>query len=265
MKKIGIVGGIGWRSTVDYYSGICRLSEEWQLARDPQGSPVTPDMCIESLDLSTAISYLGQDDDERSWRRFDEYHHAALQRLEMAGADFALIASNTGHHRLAAITHGITIPVLSIVDAAARECLRIGASEVLILGTALTMDSAVFRKGFEKFGVRAAGPQDKKAWDLTVELAKKLQAGHVPGASERLSGIVRRSAELQFGKKPAVCLACTELPLAFPEQKMHPSFERDGVWYINSSAAHIHEACRSALGDQDEPRDALTGKDALAG
>ncbi|HEV2668073.1 MAG TPA: hypothetical protein VG324_24365 [Blastocatellia bacterium] len=70
MKKIGIVGGVAWPSTVDYYLEICRRCERWHLARNPQCVPSTPEMSIESLDLNKAVSYLGNDDDEESWSRF---------------------------------------------------------------------------------------------------------------------------------------------------------------------------------------------------
>lgn len=129
MKKIGIVGGIAWRSTVDYYSGICSRSEQWHLSRNPHAVPSIPEICIESLDLKKAASCLGSDDDEESWSRFDDYHRAALQRLQASGAAFAVIASNTAHHRLAAMERGIRIPVISILDAMAKQCTRIGALE----------------------------------------------------------------------------------------------------------------------------------------
>ena len=69
-----------------------------------------------------------------------------LKRLEASGAAFALMASNTPHHRLEAIVRGVRIPIISIFEAAANKSARIGAAEVLILGTTLTMRSQVFRK-----------------------------------------------------------------------------------------------------------------------
>jgi aspartate racemase len=242
MKKIGIVGGVGWPSTAHYYSEICRRSEQWHLARNPQAVPSTPEMSIESLDLNKAVSYLGVDDDEESWSQFDEYHRAALTRLEASGADFALIASNTAHHRFAAIVRGIGIPVLSIVDAVAKESARIGVSEVLILGTLLTMKSPRFREEFAKYGVEAAGPQDEAARAMTVGLIRELQLGQLEGAAERLGKIARLSFERQFKAQPAVCLACTELPLAFPEHKTLATFDYEGVFYVNTTAVHINAA-----------------------
>ena len=247
MKKIGIVGGLAWPSTVNYYSEICRRSERWHLARNPHAVPSTPEMSIESLDVNKAISYFGTDEDEESWSQFDGYHRAALQRLEASGADFALMASNTPHHRFASIVREIRIPVLSILDAAAKESARIRASEVLILGTALTMRSPKFREGFAKYGVEATGPHDEAARVMTAGLITELQLGKVEGAAERLGRIARMSFGRHFRTQPVVCLACTELPLAFEERKMLTTFESDGVTYINTTAVHIVAALDFAV------------------
>ena len=231
MKKIGIVGGIAWPSTVEYYAGLCRLSEQ-------QGD--TPEMVIESLDHERAVSYVGDDAIDGSWLRFETYHREALKRLEAAGAAFALIASNTSHHRLAEIVGGVHIPVLSIFDVAAEECARMGARQVLILGTATTMRSARFREAFAAHGIAAAGPEDPEVRSACVQLSKELQhRGEMPGAAARLGEMVRAS---RGGPPPLVCLACTELPLAFPEQKMLTLFESGGVRYMNTTAVHIRAA-----------------------
>jgi aspartate racemase len=204
-------------------------------------------MSIESLDLNKAVSYLGIDDNEESWSRFDEYHRAALRRLEASGADFALMASNTPHHRFASIVRGIGIPVISIFEVAAKESARIGAREVLILGTTLTMRSTILREEFAKHGVEAAGPQDAAAKATTVDLIAELQLGKLEGAADRLGRIAKISFKRQFREQPAVCLACTELPLAFPAHKLLASFEHDGVLYVNSTAAHIDAAFDFAI------------------
>jgi aspartate racemase len=240
MKKIGIVGGVGWPSTVEYYSEICRRCEE-------STPPQTPEISIESLDLSKAVSYIGVDPDEDSWLQFDEYHRAALQRLAASGADFALIASNTPHHRLEAIVRGVTIPILSIFEAAAKESARIGAVRVLILGTALTMSSQVFRNEFAKYGIEAAAPDAESMRSWTVALIKDLQLGKLEGAAEQLGRIAKSSS------RKAVCLACTELPLAFPREKRLPTFESDGILYINSTIAHVNAALNFALDETEAP------------
>jgi aspartate racemase len=234
MKKIGIVGGVAWASTVEYYSEICRRCEELS-------PPATPEISIESLDLGKAVSYIGNDAHEESWSQFDEYHRAALKRLEASGAAFALIASNTPHHRLEAIVRGVAIPVVSIFEAVAKESARIEAKQVLILGTALTMSSQVFRNEFAKYGIEAAGPNDDGTRSLTVALIKDLQLGELEGAAEQLGNIAK-----SFSRN-VVCLACTELPLAFPSQKQLPTFESNGILYINSTIAHVNAALNFAL------------------
>jgi aspartate racemase len=239
-KKIGIVGGVAWPSTVVYYSEICRLAEQWHVAKHLPGPPSMPEIVIESLDHSKAVFLLGRESDEASWSRFDDYHRAALQRLEACGAEVAAIASNTPHHRFESIARGIRIPVISIVDAAARQCVKTGARQVLILGTELTMKSTKFRETFAKHAIEAAGPADEASRAATMELSTQLQANKLQGARQRLENIARAAFAAQFDGPPVVCLACTELPLAFGELASVATFDSGRVSYINTTAAHIN-------------------------
>ena len=246
MKKIGIVGGIGWPSTVDYYTEICRRSEARHLAENRGGLPATPEMSIESLDLNTAARYLGVDGDEGSWSLFDSYHRVALNRLEAAGADFAVIACNTAHHRYDAIVRGVGIPVIHIGAEAARECARPGARQVLIIGTEVTMLSPEFRKRLAQQGTEA---DDERGRARVAELIAELQRGGARAAAERIGAIAKSSFARRFTGRPVVCLACTELPLAFPERQARPFFSVDGVTYVDSSAVHIAAAFDFAVSD----------------
>jgi aspartate racemase len=179
MKKIGILGGIAWPSTVDYYTEICRRSEQWHLAKNPDAIPSTPEISIESLDLNKVFSFIGNDEDESSWSQFDDYHRQGLLRVEASGADFAIMASNSPHHRFASITRGIKIPVLNLLEVVAEEASRQGAQEVLILGTALAMRSAKFREIFAKCGVTASGPSNETAKSTISAMVFELQRGKI--------------------------------------------------------------------------------------
>ena len=66
MKKIGIIGGVGWPSTVEYYAELCRRAVARHQAENPGGTPAMPEMSIESLDHRKAIQFLGGED-EASW------------------------------------------------------------------------------------------------------------------------------------------------------------------------------------------------------
>lgn len=249
MKKIGIVGGIAWASTVDYYSEICRRSEQWHLARNPNAVPSTPEISIESLDLHKVFSYIGNDEDEGSWAQFDNYHRAALLQVEASGADFALMASNSPHHRFASITRGVRIPVLNMLEVVVKESLRTGTREVLILGTALAMRSAKFREAFEEHGIAASSPSGEAAKATINALVFELQRGKIVGAAEQIGAIAKTAFRNQFSGRPVVYLGCTELPLAFPDQKALGSFEQDGVLYLNSTALHIEAAFDFAMSE----------------
>lgn len=224
MKKIGIVGGTAWVSTVEYYSAICTLAEQ---------AGEMPEFAIESLDLRRAFSYIGQLDDEASWDRFDAYHRDALARVERSGAQVAFFAANTPHHRFSAITDGITIPVVNIVDVVAQACRNEGSGKLLLLGTALTMSSAPIRARFKQHGVEAVAPPLTEHAAI-VERIERLQRGDNAGAIEHLS-------RLADGHR-AVALACTELAFAFPEERRSASFVRNGVRYFNTLAIHAQAA-----------------------
>jgi aspartate racemase len=251
MKKIGIVGGVAWLSTVDYYAGICRRSEQEHADAGRQGIAPMPEMSIESLDLDKALSYLGTEGDECSWSLFDAYHRDALKRLEVIGVDFAVIASNTPHHRFAAIMRDVNIPVIDLFKVVAEEAVSVGATQVLILGTALTMASERLRRAFANKGVDADGPIEHRNRLATIELIAQLQRGVIDGAAERIERIAKTSFPKQCAARPVVCLACTELVLAFPEFKSLSRFKMDGVTYINSSAAHIDAAVSFARDGAD--------------
>jgi aspartate racemase len=241
-KKIGILGGTGWPSTVHYYIELCRRSEALELAADPSISPTTPEMSIESLDLRRAVSLIGTDADESSWRQFDEYHRTGLHRLEGSGADFAVIASNTPHHRYASIVKGVGIPVLNLFEAVARRCRLEGHREMLILGTALTMRSQVLRDAFTAQGIGVSTPVKSDDREAVLSLISKLQRGDSEGTAQFIKALVHNVSGRPLTDPPAVCLACTELPLAFPAQLGCATFDCDGVQYVNSSVVHIEAA-----------------------
>jgi aspartate racemase len=244
MKKIGILGGIGWPSTVEYYAGLCRLAELHRAS--PEALATLPEISVESLDLARAAARLGNGDEDGSWAAFDEYHRNGLRRLEQSGADFAIIASNTAHHRLKQITQGIGMPVLSIVEVAARACARLRVRRLLILGSAQVMDSKVLRDAFARYCIEAAAPRDGHGRRAIAATIGALQRGRSDGAAKCIRSVVAATGAARLKGTTAVYLGCTELPLAFPAQAHEGVFEVDGIRYINSTALHIQAAFERA-------------------
>lgn len=207
--------------------------------------PEIPEFAIESLDHRRAVQSLGRLGDEASWSRFDAYYAQALRRLEAAGADFALVASNSADLRLPAIIGHIRIPFLNLFDEMAREAEGRGAKQVLILGTGHTMASGALAEALARRGIQAAGPGNPAARDATVSLIHDLHNGREAGARVRLDAVVSRA---KGSASCAVCLACTELGLVYPEGDGASSFERDGVAFIGSTWDHIRAAFEVAVG-----------------
>lgn len=248
MKKIGIVGGVSWISTVEYYAGICRLAEQAHAAARLEGVPAVPEFVIESLDHRRVVAALGRDPDEDSWTAFDRFHADALRRLETSGADFALIASNTPHHRFSSISRGIRIPLINLFDALAAAASLGGSGEVLILGTGLTMGSARLRDAFLRRGIQAGGPADPSVREATIGLIEDLHVGKNADSLKRLEAIVAKELGARPRKAPTVCLACTELALPFGVTDGAPSFAHGGIDYLDSIRVHVRAAYAAATG-----------------
>ncbi|CUK16017.1 putative amino-acid racemase [Ruegeria denitrificans] len=244
MKKIGILGGVGWASTVDYYRAIAQGAGRY-FAERGHGSPLPiPPMTIESVTQAKTRALRGVDGEEASWVGFDAVFREALLSLEGAGCDFGIIASNTPHARLHAIREGVAMPILSIFEATAEATVTTGASNALVLGTAVTLQATDYADRLAKEGITANGrlPEAEIA-----EMQAMIDSDFYGGASD-----VARARLMAFCNKHAVpgtaiLLACTELPLAFPDHLDDPVFKADGHLFINPSAAHVEAALKEAL------------------
>jgi aspartate racemase len=252
MKKIGLVGGLAWISTMEYYSEIHRAGVSKCKGADKPAQQPSLEMSIESLDLQTALSYIGKEGDETSWSKFDAYHRDALLRLQQCGVECAAIASNTPHTRFDSIVHGVDMPVVDMFTVVAEEAASQSPGQVLILGTPLTMKSDRFRRVLRSYGVRAIDVTNNAAISETLELIGRLQRGPVQHAAEKIERIVRRLWDAPLKVQPCVILACTELPLAFQKSIQKPLLISGGITYINPMAIHIRAILEYAHGRTGE-------------
>lgn len=244
MKKIGILGGVGWASTVDYYRAIAEGSGR-HFAQLGHSSPLpVPPITIESVTQAKTRALRGAAGNEDSWAAFDEVFRQALLTLERAGCDFGIIASNTPHARLHAIRIGVTMPILSIFDATAAVTASTGASTALVLGTTVTMEANHYANTLADLGVKAnARLPDPDIAEMQAMIDTDFYGGASTSAHARLLDFCNRHAE----PGTAILLACTELPLAFPKHLDDPVFEADGHLFVNPSAAHVAAALKEAL------------------
>ena len=247
MKKIGILGGLAWPSTIDYYRAICLLSQEYHASLDIPGPAPMPEMCIESVNINYSYNRRGRIGDEDSWREYDEYFGAALKRLEDSGADFIIMASNTPHNRFDAITRPVSVPVLSIFEAVADACAELGIRRFLLLGTEPTMNSGVFPRRLEELGISAFTPPDDRIKKMVADLISELMTGRWQDGRRRMKEIVDSSYQGRELDVKNVCLGCTELPLVYAGLESLETFEEDGMFFINTAMIHARAAFQYAV------------------
>ena len=242
MKKIGILGGLAWPATIEYYKAICQLSQSYHSQFEFNGPSPMPEMCIESVNINHSFNHRGQIGNDSSWKEYDAYFNAALKRLEMNGADFAIITANTLHTRFESITNNINIPVLSIYEAVANECKKHGIDQFMLLGTEPTMKSNSLPDFMKSKGIDAFPPPDTEMQLKVIRLISDLFEGKTENGRTLLNEVVASSYQQKDTKHRTVCLACTELPLAFAGKEQLAIFTEDEVIYLNTTIIHAKAA-----------------------
>jgi aspartate racemase len=246
-KKIGIIGGVSWISTLEYYQAICEMSHRCKHGQKQNGPAPIPEMTIESLNINKSISLRGRPGDDESWLAFEAYFRKALNRLEASDVDFAIIASNTPHNRFDQIIKGVGIPVLNIFDEVAKTCVKENVVNALILGTEPTMSSQVFPDILRNHGISGILPNKGNDQDKIISLIGLLQAEKSNRGSEQIQGLAGKYLRATSDETSAVCLSCTELSLAFPEHLNVPIFEINGITYMNTILIHAKAAFDYAI------------------
>ena len=246
MKKIGMIGGLAWPSTADYYRMICEKSN-----LHFQGTSVpapTPPMLIESLNINETRSARGTEGNDASWEKYDQIFREAFIRLQNGGADFGFIASNTPHMRLQSIRKGLDLPIISILETTASAVVSMEGQRAMILGTPVTMRSSVYPRVMRDAGVTVIESLTDSDIDALHHLIDvDLYQGRVEGAAEVIVEISKK--HIENASLDIVCLACTELPLAFPSQKDDACFDYEGIRFVNTIAAHVNAVLDVALAD----------------
>ena len=228
--KIGLVGGLGWPATVAYYEAICRAAQK-------SGLPGTPEMTIESLDMSKTMAARGTAGDTASWRAFDQLFVESLNRLATAGCDLCAIASVTPHNRLGAIAENTSIPVVSVVDAVSDRIESLEVSTAVVLGTSVTMQGTLFDQALASRGIDMVRPPVAEVAAFSGLLDDFFYSGR---SAEGRSALIDYVNSLTAGIDDVlVLLACTDLTPAFPEAGGQALFHAGGYQVVDATAAHV--------------------------
>lgn len=197
---VGLVGGLGPESTIDYYR---RILEAW--AREDPGT--MPSIVIDSLDVQRALRLVATDRPA-----LVEYLLGSLKRLAGAGADFIAMTANTPHIVFDELASRTSVPLLSIVEVCAREAQRRGLRRLLLLGTRFTMEASFFPDVFARHDITVITPSETdRTWVHARYVGELLQGDFRDATRRQLVALVERIRDEQ--RVDGVILGGTELPL----------------------------------------------------
>lgn len=235
MKMIGLIGGMSWESSVEYYRILNRG------VRDRLGPSVSARCLLWSFDFSE-IEQLQHSND---WVGLGQRLADAARHLEAAGADALLICTNTMHRVADDVEQAVSVPLLHIADPTAARIRAEGYRRVGLLGTAFTMEQDFYTGRLrERHGLDVLVPDAPDREAVHRIIYDELVAGRLEPASravfrEVIGRLIAAGAE-------AVILGCTEIMLLVrPEDSAVPLFDTTEI--------HAEAAIAVAL-DQDQNR-----------
>lgn len=202
MKTIGLLGGMTWHSTVEYYR-LINAGIHQRLGRSHSAHCILYSVDFEQVEEHQIAG---------GWDALASLMVEAATRVERAGADFLLICANTMHRTAEAVEAALSIPLLHIVDATASEIRRQHLRTVGLLGTRFTMEQDFYRSRLEKrHEIQVLIPSEEERTAVHEIIYRELGHGIIAdGSREVYKSII---ANLAGRGAEGVILGCTEIPL----------------------------------------------------
>jgi len=224
MKTIGLIGGMSWESTLEYY----RIINE--TIKKKLGGSHSAKILLYSFDFEE-IEYLQHKGD---WRKLSEIMIDVAWVLKNGGADFLVICTNTMHKLADDIVSRIDIPLLHIVDVVAEKILDMGLRKVGLLGTRFTMEEGFYADRLRKFGI-----------DIIIPTRDERKVVHNTIYTELVKGIINSASRERFKKiieglkskgAQGIILGCTEIPLLIKQENVDiPVFDTTEMHAVSAA------------------------------
>jgi aspartate racemase len=230
MKTLGLIGGMTWLSTVDYY----RLIN--QAVNERAGGRHSAKLILYSVDFAEFVPSI----DALGWRDIATRLAAIARSLQAAGADALILCANTPHKVAGDVRAAITIPLIHIAEVTAREIRAKKHRKVALLGTRFTMEESFFRDTLTAADIESIIPEKDDRDFIHESIFGELGKGVFTAATkaryvEIIAALAGRGAE-------GVILGCTEIPLIVkPEDVSIPVFD--------TTLIHATAAVDFALGE----------------
>lgn len=223
MKIIGLVGGTGWVSTLDYYRYFNEL-----VFKNTEGES-TAEVIINSVNYP-AIAKLTA---AGKWDDITKIITNAALALQTAGAECILLGANTMHHIAPQVKAAINIPFIHIAEETGKEIKKKGLKKVALLGTKYTMQLPFFKDVLASMGIETIIPNESDIQIINDSIYKELALGIItPATKENYLQIMQK---LQQEGAEGIILGCTEIPLLIkPNDFDLPLFD---TTFIHAGAA----------------------------
>jgi aspartate racemase len=228
MKKIGILGGLSPESTAYYYQYITRKYT------GRFGDYSFPDIIIYSVNFQQYINWYRND----KWNVMADDIVSVISTLQSAGADFAVMATNTIHYVYDIVAARSGIPIISLVEVVSSEAQKLGISKIGLLGTKFTMEHDFYSKSLKKLGIETLVPTEDEKQIVDDIIFNELTQGIINEDSKKkyldvINSLVSRGID-------GVILGCTEIPLLINQEDVE-------IHALDSSKIHAEAAFNYAL------------------
>lgn len=229
LPTVGVLGGMSSQSTVEYY----RLLDAG--VNDALGGHSAAEILIRSVNFAVIEQWIRRGD----WEAAGEFLADAALDLEVAGADFVLLATNTMHRVAPAITDALSVPFLHIVDVTAAAIHDADLETVGVLGTSATMEGDFYRERFADHGIDVVVPDAPAREAADRIIFEELTHGDVHDESRAtyldiVDDLVDAGAE-------GIVLGCTELDLLLAQS------DRPTTPFFDTTALHVDAAVARCL------------------
>lgn len=231
-KKIGLIGGLGPEATVDYYKALIDSFKQ-----ENEGRLDYPEMVIYSVNMEHFIGLVRKGD----YTNATAYLADKLQALERSGVDFLALTANTPHLFFDELQAAVKLPMISIVEAAARYAVAKGIKRAGLMGTSFTMSAGFFQEVFARYGVEVVIPSEEDRNYINEKLFSEIELGVFKPATR--GGLVDVIARMKAAQGiDGMIMGCTELPLILPDSSYH------GVHSLNTTQIHVAELVAACKG-----------------
>jgi len=230
VKIIGLIGGMSWESSVEYYRII---NEE---VKSKLGGLHSAKCLLYSVDFEEIEHYQADGD----WEKSGELLGEVAQSLEKAGADFIVLCTNTMHKVFQSIEEKISIPILHIADATANQIIKNDINTVGLLGTKYTMEQDFYKSRLESHGIKVIVPNTIERNVVNQVIYEELCLGNTEQSSRDyykkvIMNLVDNGAE-------GIILGCTEIGLLIKPADSE-------IQLFDTTVIHAIEAVNKALED----------------